>query len=364
MTIVLNNEDIAHILTMNDCLEVLEEAFKELGHERAINTPRCDVWKPHPQQGAIYRFKSMQGTVPKFGVHAMRLTSDLITYPSIGGKERHFRIPAEQHGRFIGLVLLFSTETCEPLAIMQGGHLQRMRVGATTGLGAKYLARENANSIGIIGSGWQAETQLMALCAVRDISRIKVFSITPDHKERFALKMSKILGIDLEPVADAQECIKGSDIVCLATSSRVPVINGEWLEAGMHISSIYWLEMDDLTYRRSDIRITNIRPWEKGVEEYFPYIQEYALGVNQKETAVFGGVKKRAFDWQSMPSLPELMLGNVPGRSDSNQITLHINNVGVGIQFAAVGARIYELAKSKRIGREIPTEWFLQTVQG
>ncbi len=367
MTLILSNDDVQKVLTMKDCLEVIEEAFKELGEGRAVNTLRDDVLLPCAQNpDATYTMKSLQGGVPKLGTYAIRFSSDLWTYPVIDGKERAVRIPIpiEPYNRFLGLVLLFSLDTCELLAIMQGGYLQRMRVGATGGIGTKHLARKKASTVGIIGSGWQAGAQLMAMCGVRTIAHIKVYSQdTPDRLESFAAEMSHELGVKVEPADSARECIRGVDIVNLCTSSREPVIDGDWLEEGMHVHSIRWPEIDNKTYKRSDIIVTNARPTGLGREET-PYSMDYIMEGIPKERSLEAGFKHISPEWEKLPGLPELILGKVPGRTSDRQITLHLNNVGLGMQFAAAGGKAYELAKKQGLGKEIPTDWFLQTVQG
>lgn len=365
MTLILSNEDVEQILAMKDCVEVVEDAFIELGHGRAINTIREDVLLPcsfNPE--ATYYPKSFQGGVPKLGVYAVRINSDLLTYPKVEGQERMVRIPIPQHpGKFCALVLLFSTDTCEPLAIVHSGFMQRMRVGATGGIGAKYLAREDAQTVGLIGSSWQAGAQLMALCEVRKITAIKVYSTNQQRREQFAKTMAETLGVEVKAVDSARECVEGVDIVDLATSSREPVISGSWLEKGMHVHSIQPLEIGSDTYERADVVVTNSRPWGKGDETY-PYIATYIMKGLSRERANFPSVTHLPLRWEDLPGLPEVMLGAVPGRTNGEQITLHLNNVGLGIQFAAVGAKIYELARGKGVGKEIPTEWLLQTVQG
>ncbi len=127
---------------------------------------RTDSLAPTKTPGAIYGLKSADGVAPKFGTAAVRINSDIITYPEVGGVKRRVKVPAAPNKRWVGLVLLFSTETGEPLAIFPDGNMQRMRVGATNGLGAKYLAREDARTAAVIGSGFQAGAQLMAMTAV------------------------------------------------------------------------------------------------------------------------------------------------------------------------------------------------------
>lgn len=366
MTLLLSNEEIDSILSMKDCLAAIEDAFRELGHGRAVNALRSEAILPCSQNPeAIYNLKLLQGGLPKFGTYAIRLSSDLWTYPLIEGRERAVRItiPVAPYDRFLGIILLFSLDTCELLAILQGGVLQRMRVGATGGVGVRCLAREDARTVGLIGSGWQAGAQLMAMCEVRDIHKVMVYSTSRENREKFAEEMSRLLDLSVEPVESARDCIKGVDIVNLATSAREPVLDGSWLEEGMHVHSVHWPELDSRTYERSDVIITNVRPYGLGREKN-PYCLEYIMEGIPETKGLEHGFDHIDPDWEMLPGLSDVLIGKSPGRTQESQITLHINNVGLGMQFAAVGAGVYKTASARGLGHEIPLEWFLQTVQG
>src|SRR6202011_2435045 len=157
--------------------------------------------------------KSMDGSFPKLGTAAIRINSDIVTFPKRGNNIRREKIPAAPNGRYCGLVLLFSTDNGERLAILPDGGMQRMRVGAANGLGVKYLARRDARTVGILGSGWQAGAQLMAVCAVRAIETIRCFSPNPANREAFCRQMSALLGVEVIPVDQTEDAIAGSDIV-------------------------------------------------------------------------------------------------------------------------------------------------------
>src|SRR5882762_1542733 len=169
MTLILSNDDVEKLLTMPECIAVMEEAYVELAEGRGVNRTRSDCITPTSRPDAIYGLKSMDGVIPKLGIGAIRINSDIVTFPRVGNNIRREKVPAAPGARYTGLVLLFSTENGEPLAILPDGVMQRMRVGAANGLGVKYLARKDAKTVGILGSGWQAGAQLMAACAVRKI---------------------------------------------------------------------------------------------------------------------------------------------------------------------------------------------------
>src|SRR5215471_7332775 len=219
MTLLLSNSDVEKLLTMPECIGVLEEAYVELAEGRGVNRTRSDCITPTANPEAVYGLKSMDGVIPKLGIGAIRINSDIVTFPKKGNNIVREKVPAAPNGRYTGLVLLFSSENGEPLAIFPDGVMQRMRVGAANGLGVKYLARKDAHTIGILGSGWQAGAQLMAACAVRDIKSIRCFSPNPQNRDSFVNAMSAMLGIEVVPVGQPEEAIKDADIAMCATNS-------------------------------------------------------------------------------------------------------------------------------------------------
>ena len=355
MTLILSNADVEKLLTMPDCIAALEEAYVDLADGRGVTRTRSDTITPTVREDALYSLKSMDGIVPSLGVGAVRINSDIITWPKIGNNFRRVKVPAAPNQRYTGLVLLFSTETGEPLAIFPDGVMQRIRVGATNGLGVKYLARKNAKSIGILGSGWQAGTQLMAACAVRDIESIRCFSPTQENREKFAAEMSETLGIPVTPVAQTEDAIAGMDIVMCSTNTVDAMFFERWMEPGMHVSSIKRPEIEPAAIRRADRVVVHthdgkpIHTMSKGLE----------LPENQENK---GWQVASDIDFKTLPTLPELIAGRVPGRQSDGEVTCFLNNLGLGYQFAAAGAVVYKRAKEQGLGHELPTDWFTEDV--
>ncbi|MBT7768415.1 MAG: ornithine cyclodeaminase family protein, partial [Rhodospirillales bacterium] len=185
MTLILNNAEIEGLLEMGECISVLEDAYQELDAGRGINRQRTDSLAPIGDSDAVYSLKTMDGVIPKLGVSAVRINSDVVTWPEVEGKRRRVKVPAAPGERYVGLVLLFSSITGEPLAIFPDGVVQRLRVAAANGIGAKYLARENTHTVGLLGSGWQAGSQVMAIAAVRDVKKVLCFSPNQDRRKAF-----------------------------------------------------------------------------------------------------------------------------------------------------------------------------------
>jgi alanine dehydrogenase len=355
MTLILSNDDVEKLLTMRECIAVLEEAYVELAEGRGVSRTRSDCFTPTGRADALYSLKSMDGVIPKLGVGAVRINSDIITWPKRGNNMRREKIPAAPNQRYVGLVLLFSVENGEPLAILPDGVLQRMRVGAANGLGIKYLARTNASTVGILGSGWQAGTQLMAACAVREVRTIRCFSPNAKNREAFATTMSSALGVDVEPVANPEEAITAADIVMCATNSIDHIFFERWIEPGMHVSSIKRPEIEVAAIKRADRVIIH---WNDPAP-----IHVAAKGVAIEEKAQGRGWQlAEEIDFKRLPTLPQLVAGRVEGRKSDAEVTCFINNIGLGYQFAAAGALVYRKARESGTGHDLPTDWFTEDV--
>ena len=356
MTLILSNDDAAKLLTMRDCIDVLEEAYAELAEGRGVSRTRSDSFSPTVRDDAIYSLKSMDGIVPKFGVGAVRINSDIVTWPKKGNNVRREKVPAAPGNRYVGLVLLFSTANGEPLAIFPDGVMQRMRVGAANGLGVKYLARNNAKSVGILGSGWQAGAQLMAACAVRPIETVRCFSPNVQNRETFAQEMTALLGMTVTPVATPEEAIAGADIVMCATNTVDPIFFEHWIEPGIHLTSIKRPEIDPKAVKRADRVVIHANEGKP--------IHAMTKDLVVPETSDGHGWEVAAgeIDFDKLPTLPELITGRTEGRRSDREVTCFINNIGLGYQFAAAGALLYRKAKESGAGHDLPTDWFTEDV--
>jgi alanine dehydrogenase len=229
--LLIHNDVVAKLLAMRECIDAQEHAFRQIPTGGAIYRPRIDMYVPCEREDGCYRWGTMEGA--NDGILAVRMKSDVITWPA--GKDGLWRESkyCVNPGTFLGLILLLSTRNGEPLAFINDGVLQHMRVGGGSGIGAKHLARKDASSVGILGSGGMARTCLEALQVVRPIKWAKVFSPTPANRNRFAAEMSAKLDIAVEPVATAREAVRGVDILSTCTDSMSPTFAAEWLEPGM-----------------------------------------------------------------------------------------------------------------------------------
>ena len=353
MTLILSNADVEKLLTMPECIDALEESYVELIEGRGVNRTRSDCITPTSNPNAIYGLKSMDGVIPKFGIGAIRINSDIVTFPKKGNNVVREKVPAA-NGRYVGLVLLFSSENGEPLAIMPDGVMQRIRVGAANGLGIKYLARSNATTVGILGCGWQAGAQLMAACAVRKITSVRCFSPTKDRREAFAKEMSVLLGIEVTAVDQPEAAIGRADIAMCASNSLDPIFFERWVEPGMHLSSIKLPEIEISAIKRADRLALHVHE-QKPIHVS---TRDLALAKEANEH----GWSDRGIDFARLPTIPDLITGRAQGRQSDHEVTCFLNNIGLGYQFAAAGAVVYRKAKGSGLGHELPTEWFTEDV--
>ncbi|MBI3063250.1 MAG: ornithine cyclodeaminase family protein, partial [Deltaproteobacteria bacterium] len=260
MVLVLKNEQVEGLVPMAEAIEVIEQAFRELGQGIAKTAPRARLRVPW-KDGAQYFFNNIMGLVPGMKSMALRIDSSFSKEVEVAGSRRRI-----YPGDDVGLVFLFDMDTCNLLAIMDDHVISTMRVGATSGVAAKYLARKDAKVMGLLGSGEQARTQLTAALAVRPLEKIKVYSPTRENRERFCREMSAECRVEIVPVASAEEAVRGSDIVTAATNTVEPVIEGRWLEAGAHVNSIVGgdgylprRELDDETIRRAGLIVVGFK---------------------------------------------------------------------------------------------------------
>jgi ornithine cyclodeaminase/alanine dehydrogenase-like protein (mu-crystallin family) len=355
MTLILSNADVEAVLSMRECIDVLEDAYWELAHGRGLSRTRSDSFSQTGRPDALYSLKSMDGISPKFGVGAVRINSDIVTWPKTGGNERRVKVPAAPNARYVGLILLFSTETGEPLAILPDGVLQRMRVGAANALGAKYLARPKARQVGILGSGWQAGAQLMGVCSVRDVQTILCFSPNPQNREAFAQEWTTKLGVNVKAVDTPEQAIADADIVLCATNTIDNVFFARWIKPGLHISSIKRPEVEAAAVARADVIVLHS-------QDASP-THLSTRGVEIPETAENKGwMLGSEIPFGKLSTLPELIAGQAPGRTSEDQVTCFLNNIGLGYQFAVCGALVYKKAREIALGFDVPTDWFTEDV--
>jgi alanine dehydrogenase len=376
--LVIGNDVVSQVLTMADCIRVQEEAFRELPTGGAIHRPRIDMYFPCERDDGYFRWGTMEGA--NDGYFAIRMKSDIITWPRDGDgnwtEEKYCREP----GTYCGIIFLLSTLNGEPLAFINDGVLQHMRVGGGAGIGAKYLAREDTHVVGMLGSGGMARTFLEAFKCVRDIRLCKVYSPSAEHREAFAAEMSRRLNIEVRAVDNAREAVRGADLLSSCTDSMQPVYDAEWIEPGMHVTNLGRREVPDAAMDKFDLvvrqgtaglqmRQTERFQAERGLSPaaYIGGTVEDMKRIPEKNTQPgFGGDSPEFVDrgrGGDKPDFADLVTGKCKGRERRGQITFYRNVGNQGLQFSSVGGWVYSQALKQKKGRDFPTEWLLQDIR-
>jgi alanine dehydrogenase len=366
MTLILNNEDVQSVLTMDITMTALEQAYAELTRGEAVCRPRIDIQIPTKDPKKLYQWGTMEGGSMS-GYFAIRMKSDVIyeqEYEGTRTQEKYCVRP----GKFCGLILLMNIQNGEPVALINDGYLQHMRVGADSGIGAKYMAREDAEVVGMIGAGGMARTHADAFRLARHIKKIQVYSPTKAHREQYAKQIGDRLGLEVVPLENRQDVYKGAQIVAGCTDSAAEVIFGKWLEEGTHITCIGG-KPDQDTLKRIDVslRFGNApAPW--GLPQLGLADEHITYAAGPTENAGFrmktAGKRGHGVIAQDrVVFLEELLTGRKKGRTSSHQITYSERGNIQGAQFFAVAGKVFELAKAKGLGKEIPTDWLLQDIR-
>jgi ornithine cyclodeaminase/alanine dehydrogenase-like protein (mu-crystallin family) len=354
--LVLSNEEVARLLTIEECMAALEPMYRDLAADRALLSPRVDNIAPNSHPEGYFAFKHMGGTWPREKVQALRINSDVVTHPLMGGKPRRVKQPLAPGGRWVGLVLLFSTETGQLLAMFPDGVMQRLRVGATSGLALRQLARDDATRLALIGAGWQAGTQLAAALAMRKFREVRVWSPRRESREAFVAEARELHDADVRAAASADECVDGADVIAAATSSMVRVIEPRWLKAGVHFSCIKTQEIDGAVINGCDrVLFANRRQTKH-------YDNVMSGTPNVQSESARGWWNDGSVRTERYADLADLLTERAEGRRSAREITCFVNNVGTGLQFAAAGAYVLAKARRERAGTELPDDWFSEDV--
>jgi alanine dehydrogenase len=312
MKLYISEKEVLGCLTMSKAIELVEHAFHQLAEGTAINHPRRRVILP---TGAVLHYMA-GGTPEYFGLKA---------YSAHAKTGAHFE------------VLLYRSADALPLATLEANHLGQIRTGAATGVATKYLAREDAGVAAIIGSGFQAQTQLEAVANVRKLSEVRVWSRKPERREEFARTCAEKFKLNVRATETARECVEGADIVVTATSSKLPVVEAGWIAPGAHVNGTgsNWAERRelpaDLVFEKAAIVAVDSVEVAK--------LESGDLLIPLRDYASFPGVE-----------LSEIVAGKRPGRTSADQITVFKSN-GLAVEDIAVAGYIYEEALRRGFGQ-------------
>jgi len=378
MVLILNNQDLESILDMPACIDALYQGLKAYVCGDAARRPRIDLFAPTSRPNEFACFSSTEGII-KNGYYSIRINPEIISWPEMDGQRRRVTY-TRQPGFHGGLILLFSAENGELLAIMNDDYVQHMRVGATAALGARYLAVSNAEVVGILGSGGMARTFALGFATVRQLRKIKAYSPNPEHLRRYCEEMTKKLGIEVIPEKRPEDVVRGSDIVSSCTSSRQAVLLGDWFEPGMYVANVSGGELDQkalqritlvgyLAFERNPLRISGFSDYNFEAGNSMAYIAgqpEERKGIpmdRRRQQRTLNAKWVACVDWNTETSvgrtskeditlLAELSAGSLPGETASSGIQ--------GLTITAIAGRAYELASARGLGIRMSTDLFLQ----
>ncbi len=297
----ITNADVERLLSVEEAVPVVEAVLRQQAVGEATNLPRG-----HAIAGNGLMLAHMSAALHEQGVFGFK------AYSIVGGVYRFF-------------VLLYSIETGDLLAVFEANQLGRRRTGAASGVSAKYLAREDSAEVGILGSGFQADAQLEAICSVRPIERVRVYSRNPENRGSFARRMSDTLGIDVHAVDEPRVAVESADILVTITNSPTPVFNGDWLRPGAHICAVgganeYVTELDDTTIQRADIIAVDS-------------VAQAKIECGELLMPTSRGVLL----WERVSEFWQVVGGEKPGRRGEDEITL----------FKSLGMAMWDLAAAK-----------------
>lgn len=328
MPLLLTRKDVESVLTMPDAIAAVEEGFRQLALGRVAMPQRTAIRIPDHHGLHLGMPAFIAGDESSGGALALKAVT---VYPDNPTK---YNLPTT-----IGTLVLNDPRSGALIAIMDAGLLTAIRTGAASGVATKYLAREDAATVGVFGAGGQARTQLAAVCAVRKIRQAVVYDPVQPARDRYAAEMSPKLSIPVRAVDSPRACVE-NDIVVAASASRTPIFEGGWLRPGTHINGIGShspdaRELDTETIRRSRV-----------IADHAPacLVEAGDLLIPIQEGAITGS--------HIQASLGEVITGTKPGRTSTDEITL-FKSVGLAVQDAAAAARVYELARRAGIGTEV-----------
>lgn len=322
--IVLGERDVYELLPIAECITVMEGAFRAVAAGKFAQPQRLIAWLPGGR-GAI-------GSMPAYLGDPDALAVKVIT---VFPENRAAGLESHQ-----GSVLLHETQTGCPLAVVHAGAVTAIRTAAVSALAARILSNPQASRLALLGSGTQARTHLEAMRAIRPITHVKVWSRTPDHARAFAREESARLGIPIEVAQSPRDAVSGCDIVCTLTAATAPVLEGAWLEPGMHVgaagSSVPpFRELDAEAVKRARLFVDNRDCVLNEADDLRVPIAEGAITAEH-----------------ILADLGELVTAQVPGRTMPDDVTL-FKSVGMAVEDVASARELFARAQSRGRGTRV-----------
>lgn len=323
MVLFLSRKDVESVLTMKEAIDAVEKGFREHGLA-TVNMPLRSVIRVDKHKGSVLFMPAYIEGMAALGVKVVSVYSD---NPS------KYNLPTTQ-----GIVLLSDPKSGAVVAIMDGTFLTAMRTGAASGVATKYLAKKDAKTVGLIGTGVQGRTQIAGVCEVRAIEKVKAYDIIADRCSSFCKEIRKELEVDAVPVNSPELAVKGSDIVATSSTSKTPVLNGEWLDEGTHVNAIGShspdaRELDTTAIRRAKVVVDSRDAALKEAGDIMIPISQGLIAPGH-----------------IYAELGEIITGKKAGRESTDEITI-FKSQGLAIQDVSTASKVYEIATKKGVGQ-------------
>ncbi len=318
---ILNQTEITALLPMEECVEVMDRALRTLSQGGAQLPLRT-----------VLRLPEDRGF---FGVMPARLAEpESLGVKAIGVFPGNEGTPLDSHQ---GLVILFSTETGAPLAILDASSITGIRTAAVSGVATRILAREDAGDLALLGTGVQARTHLDAMRTVRRLRRVRAFGPNRERLAGFVRGAKDHRGVVVEPVASARDAVVGADLICTVSSSATPLVQSEWVGAGVHINAVgssipTARELDTATVVRGRLFVDRLESARAEAGDFL---------IPRNEGAVS--------DDHILGELGDVLLGRVPGRTGGSELTI-FKSLGIAIEDLAAAHHVLGKAEARGVG--------------
>jgi len=318
MTLILSRDEIQSLLGLSKAIELTEDAFRQQASGQVVtHTPY------HISVGGRGALRVVSGAL----LGSKRVGVRLGASSGLGGGGRMY-------------AALFDTESGELLSFM-GFPFGTLRTAAHVGLAAKYMAREDAQRLGLFGVGRNALGILKALASVRPIKEISVSSRDPERRKKFCAEAAQELGIKVQGVDNPEQAVRGMDVVLTATNSLTPIFPEDWVEPGTHVSSMGKpTELSHGLHLKANRIVVGSQEQERNYSNSSVALPLVELSAEGK------------LSWSRIPELGELISGRVPGRESREEINIFRESQG-GYGDIAFATWIYEEARRRKLGREL-----------
>lgn len=347
MALLLKAEELKGMITLDEAIGAVEGGFRDQGERPHFSLPRLRM-----------QHQDRRLTIHPGGCYNLGVAGTFIHYERFS-----YTKEAQQYaGTGKRVYVVYDSEAAELLALIVGSlplfefdnpkNIFATETSLTSAVGTKYLVRPDARVMGLYGTGRQARRHLMTMCAIRPIEKVKVYSRSVENRSTFCDLMQKYTPAEIEAVDRPEKAAAGADLIVCATGSNVPVLHGEWLSPGVHVTSIVGSnkellqeglvqsprrELDDEVLRRADVLVATL-------------IQQAR---QDEQGDLLEPITKGILRWESIRELGQLVAGKVPGRTDSQQITLFKQNSDQGVGFMALARLVYDKARAAGVGIEI-----------